>query len=151
MLLAHCLPTENDRCLLVEIKGQHVHLCSRCVGVYPALGLGMWARLSDVPLPDWLAHAVALGLPLVGGLAWVVEEAGLRLPKAVRVVSGACIGLGTGHVLGEHCRSPWPGELLHLGIGFAVVLAVGLAARWLSGGEAGSSPTPPDDVDPEAS
>lgn len=140
VLLSHARPGELDRCLAVPLGGRRVHLCARCAGLYPALALGLWARLAAAGWVEdrpWLAVALRLGVPLAGGAAWALEQAGLALPRsgaiarAARTASGVALGAGLGWVLGLHLRSPWPRELIELGAGLVVILVAGVIARTL--------------------
>lgn len=101
------------------------------------LAIGLFARLeyespnaSPLPLPVWADLTIRLIVPLIGAAAWGVEQVGVQLSKAIRLVSGALIGLGVGWVLGLHFREPWPGELIELSIGMALILLLGLLGRW---------------------
>jgi hypothetical protein len=111
-----------------------VHLCARCVGLYPALALGLAARLTTPDWLDphpWLAFTLRFVAPVAGSAAWGLEQAGLAMPRAARVVSGVALGAGLGWVLGLHLRSPWPMELVELVIALGAILAIGMAARTL--------------------
>lgn len=112
----------------MPIGARRVHLCARCLGLYPALGLALAARLAGVEAGR-VATLVALVLPLAGAAGWVAEQTGRDLSKPVRLASGALLGLGLGWVLGLHFRSPWPRELLELGAGLGVALLAGAVLR----------------------
>jgi hypothetical protein len=137
VLLSHAGPGELDRCLAVPLGARRVHLCARCVGLYLALGPALWARLARPGRLDdepRLALALRLVVPLAGGAAWALEQAGISLPRAGRVVrlaSGLALGAGLGWVLGLHLRSPWPRELVELAAGLAAILVAGVVARAL--------------------
>lgn len=137
VLLSHARPGELDRCLAPSLGAARVHLCARCTGLYPALALGLWARLAHagwVEARPGLAVALRLAVPLAGAAAWALEQAGLALPRAARlarVASGAALGAGLGWVLGLHLRSPWPRELIELAVALTTILVAGVLARTL--------------------
>jgi hypothetical protein len=79
-----------------------------------------------------LDEALGLGLPLFGALGWVIEQSGLALSKAFRVISGVALGLGLGWVLALHLQTPWPPEMIRLATGLGLALLLGLAARWVA-------------------
>jgi hypothetical protein len=146
VVLSHAWPGDLDRCLAVSLGAARVHLCARCTGLYPALALGLAARLAGLP---WLEAspraelALRLVLPVLGGAAWGLEQAGLALPRAARVASGVALGAGIGWVLGLHLRAPWPGELVELSAALGAILVVGLLARSLRGGPVALDLGPP--------
>jgi hypothetical protein len=140
VLLSHAGSGELDRCLAIPLGSARVHLCARCVGLYPALAAGLWARLAHpgwVEGRPWLALALRLVVPLAGGVAWALEQAWPSLARSGpaarvgRTASGVALGAGIGWVLGRHLQSPWPGELVELAAGLAAILVAGVLARTL--------------------
>lgn len=129
--MSHSLPENLDRCVLLPVGKSRLHLCARCIGLYPATAAGLLTRLGDVDLPIWADSALSFALPLLGALAWVLEQAGLPLNKIIRVLSGILLGAGLGWVMGLHLTSPWPPEMARLAIGLGGSLIVGLSIRWV--------------------
>jgi len=135
IVLSLSRPGVLHRCVKVSLRGRDIHLCARCLGLYPALLVGLvanlWSARSGTPsLPQWVELAIRLIVPIVGASGWGVEQAGVPLPKPVRVVSGALLGVGVGWVLGIHLRAPYPAALFELAAGLGLVVVLALLARW---------------------
>lgn len=171
IVLSHSLPKDLHRCIEVSLWGTNIHLCIRCLGLYPALITGLATRLEltspdtlSSPFPEWADLTIRLIVPFAGAAAWGVEQVGVQLSKAARLTSGALIGVGAGWVLGLHLRQPWPDELVELSIAFGLVLLLGLLGRWtrltdeadeieaeLPGGRKKTDDPDKNEVDPRAS
>lgn len=108
----------------------HLHVCARCLGVYPALLLTLLAQfLARAPLahPGDAVGVVALTMP--GLVDWAY---GQLHPQAstnlVRTLTGALLGLSLGRSLYVHIQAPWP---LALVIQLSVVTAVAAPVLFL--------------------
>jgi hypothetical protein len=114
--LSHHREEERDRTYAFG----SVHLCARCLGLYPALLLTLGLGLGR-GRPSFV---LGLGLILPGLYSWAL---GLVRPWAGsnpgRTLSGALLGVGLGLSLREHLEHPWPPVLLLQG---AVVTGVAL-------------------------
>lgn len=104
-------------------------MCTRCAGLYPALALGCGAGLAGAEVSGWAGKALSLGAPAVGAAGWAAEQAGLTVPRWVRLASGALLGLGLGWVLSLHLRSPWTTELMELAATLGLIALIGLTLR----------------------
>ena len=168
LLFSHSKPEDLDRCLVLSLGQTRIHLCTRCVGLYPTMLLALCLFLWGFPTPQWLDIALCLVLPIVGASAWGLEQAGVTLPKSLRLLSGAFLGLGLARVLTIHFVTPWPRELLELGAALAVILLLGWIARTLRkdrdqiplitpidptmiGDDKKTDPCPENEVDPKSS
>lgn len=129
IIFSHASSEELHRCFYVAFGGRSIHLCPRCLGLYPAMVLTAALYLARVTLPSSWTELVAIGLPVVGGTAWILERFGVELSKWTRLVSGVILGLGLGWVLGMHLRDPWPQELYEVGVAMTVVLVLGIIAE----------------------
>ncbi|OAQ51944.1 hypothetical protein HTG_14930 [Natrinema mahii] len=92
-LLAHHLPAEFDRCYAVTVFGRRLHLCARCLGVYPGIAAGLLASFvwNGAGL---LAVAV---LPAPALFDWTVTTFSARRgSNPVRTVTGFLLGCGYG-------------------------------------------------------
>lgn len=126
-LLSHHRPSEYHRCYSPSIGGRRLHICARCLGVYPGIAAGVLTALfllNDVPL------ALVALLPLPALCDWALTTfRPARGYNVVRTATGALLGcgygLGVALVLLEH-------ELAVLGIGtvYAVVAGFLLAHAW---------------------
>ena len=115
---------------MFSFKQLHLHVCSRCLGLYPALAVGAVLRARDLSLSPELDLVLRLLLPAFGALLWALEHARLATFKPwTRLGSGIMIGVGLGWVLLLHFQHPWPRELLELVAAFCALLLLGFALR----------------------
>lgn len=124
-LLSHHEPSEYHRCHRLEIRGQPVHLCARCSGVYPGIALGIALFLTDI-LTSLQLVLVAL-LPLPALLDWCLTH--FRPPdgsNVIRTATGVLLGVGYGLGLGHLLVAREP-VVLGVGIGYGLLAAVALA------------------------
>lgn len=127
-LLSHHPPSEYHRCYSPSVGGRRIHVCARCLGVYPGIVVGILTAmflLNDVPL------ALVALLPLPALCDWgLTTFRSARGYNAVRTITGASLGYGYGFGL---VLLLIDGRLrvLAIGVGYAV-LAGALLARALS-------------------
>lgn len=126
-LLSHHAPSELHRCYRLG----PVHVCARCLGVYPVLFALVALQVAlHAPLSWDLDVAVALALTGPALLDWSLGQldpaSGTNLR---RTLTGALLGLGLGRTLYIHLLKPLPTALLaQLGLVSVVVPLVILAA-----------------------
>lgn len=104
--LSHQTPAELHRAW--SIGG--VHVCARCLGVYPVLLLGITLQFvmrAPLQLPGEVAAGLLLTLPAV--LDWAYgrfrPHAG---SNAWRSANGALLGMALARSLYVHFQRPWP-------------------------------------------
>src|SRR5690606_10272740 len=108
--LSHHPPEELDRTW--RLGG--VHVCARCLGVYPVLALCLWVQFAlKVPLRlplDGLLGVLFI-LPALGDWAYGRwrPHAGTNL---WRTTTGVLLGLALGRSLYVHVQRPFPPILL---------------------------------------
>ncbi len=111
-----------------------VHLCARCLGVYPVMFLGIGLQLALGAPQAWPGQwdaVIALGLLMPGLLDWAV---GRFRPhwggNGVRTVTGILLGVALARTLYVHLRDPLPPLLLaQMGLVLAVAVPV-LGVTW---------------------
>ncbi|RKD98253.1 DUF2085 domain-containing protein [Halopiger aswanensis] len=126
-VLSHHLPSEYHRCYSPSIGDRRVHVCARCLGVYPGIAMGVLTALfllNDVPL------ALVALLPLPALCDWALTTfRPARGSNVIRTATGTLLGcgygLGVALFLLEH-------ELAVLGIGavYAVIAGFLLTRAW---------------------
>ncbi|AEH36782.1 DUF2085 domain-containing protein [Halopiger xanaduensis] len=93
-VLSHHLPSEYDRCYSPRIGGRPVHICARCLGVYPGIAAGFLAALF---LPNDPSVAIVAFLPLPALFDWALTTfRPARGSNVVRTATGALLGCGYG-------------------------------------------------------
>lgn len=92
-LLSHHPPSEYHRCYSPTIAGQRVHICARCLGIYPGIVAGLLAYFSV--FRGFISLLLVAILPLPALLDWSVttftEREGYNV---VRTATGAALGFG---------------------------------------------------------
>lgn len=127
-LLAHHPPSEFHRCYAPVIAGRRIHVCARCLGVYPGIAAGF---LAYVLLP-WSYDPVLVValLPLPALVDWSVttfrEWSGYN---PVRTTTGALLGCGYGLGLSFLFLESRLG-VLAVGIGYALLAGLLLSLSW---------------------
>ncbi|WP_436345534.1 DUF2085 domain-containing protein [Natronorubrum sp. FCH18a] len=98
-LLSHHVPSERHRCYSPVLFGRRIHLCARCLGLYPGILVALAASL----LASGLAHSsttallVVLLFPLPALVDWTVTTfTDRRGYNAVRTITGFLLGYGYG-------------------------------------------------------
>ena len=119
-LLSHHHPEEFDRCW----KLGRVHVCARCLGLYPVLFATLAAQFAfHAPLEHSLDLPIALGLLAPALFDWAH---GRFRPHAFsnpwRTSTGVLLGLALGRTLFIHLQRPLPLALV-LQIGLVIVVA----------------------------
>lgn len=94
-LLAHHLPSEFYRCYSPVLFGRRVHVCARCLGLYPGILGGVLAYLFG---PGGGTNVVLVAfLPLPALVDWTVTTFSERRgTNIVRTLTGALLGCGYG-------------------------------------------------------
>lgn len=94
-LLSHHTPDERYRCYAPVVFGRRVHLCARCLGIYPGIALGVLAALFG--LPTVADIAVVAFLPIPALLDWAATTfTDRRGHNALRTASGGLLGFAYG-------------------------------------------------------
>lgn len=94
-VLSHHLPSERYRCYSPTVFGRRLHLCARCLGIYPGIVLGFFAHSAGYTVLESLSLAAVLPLPAL--VDWVLttytERRGYNI---VRTTTGLLLGYGYG-------------------------------------------------------
>lgn len=127
-LLAHHRPSEYHRCYSPHVAGRRVHICARCLGIYPGIVAGLFAYAF---LPDGYSSVLWVALlPLPALLDWTVTTfSGTEGFNPVRTATGALLGYG--YALGVSLLVfEFNVSVLGIGISYAVVAGVLLSRSW---------------------
>lgn len=122
-LLSHHQPAEYHRCYSPAVGGRPVHICARCLGIYPGIVVGLFTPAGGVATPVGLVALAALPALLDWALTTFTHRTGFNI---VRTATGALLGWGYGLGL---TLLLFHGRLAVVGIGvlYAVLAAVLLA------------------------
>ena len=94
-LLAHHLPAEFHRCYSPVVSGRRVHVCARCLGIYPGIVAGVLSYFTGPWSVDPLVLVAVLPAPAL--LDWALTTfRDRRGYNVVRTVTGALLGYGYG-------------------------------------------------------
>lgn len=94
-LLSHHLPSEYHRCYSPAIAGRRVHICARCLGIYPGIVAGFLAYF--FLFRDYSPVLLVAILPLPALLDWSVTTfTGRDGSNIVRTATGVALGCGYG-------------------------------------------------------
>jgi len=125
-MLSHHPPAMFDRCYKVG----SVHICARCMGIYPGLALGVAVFFWLPPFPDWLDWIILLVLPVPALLDWaaywVWSEPGTNTR---RTLTGALLGIAAARNLYLHWQNPFCPKVITQ----AVLLLLAAAGLWFFG------------------
>jgi uncharacterized membrane protein len=120
-VFSHHVPSEWYRCYTLLLRGRRIRVCARCLGIYPGIGLGLFAFFRSLDSGSYLIALLPLPALLEWGVTSLTERRGYNL---VRTATGALLGYGYGLGLG---RLFGGSDVRILGIG----VAYGLVAAWL--------------------
>ena len=109
-----------------------LHLCARCLGMYPVMLAGIVALFAArAPLTWRWDLPFVLGLTLVGLSDWVVGQVRPRaLPNTWRTFTGALLGVAFARTLYVHFQRPYPPALLAQLALVALVMGPTLLVGW---------------------
>lgn len=127
-VLSHHPPSEYYRCYSTEVAGRQLHVCARCLGIYPGIAAGVLAYRLAPPGFD-LVPLVAL-LPLPAFLDWAATTfRDARGYNGTRTATGALLGFGYG--LGVSLLLfEFETTVLLIGALYAVLAGVSLYRAW---------------------
>jgi hypothetical protein len=96
LLLSHHPVDRLHLCYPLQIGSRQVHLCARCLGLFPAMFLVLGVGIATGPWPWWLEWLLLFLPPLPAFLDWGTSTAAGKPERGnlVRLLGG--IGLGTG-------------------------------------------------------
>ncbi|PCR89871.1 DUF2085 domain-containing protein [Natrinema ejinorense] len=126
--LAHHLPSERYRCYSPVLFGRRVHLCARCLGIYPGLLAGFLSQF--LVLREANALLVVALFPLPALIDWAVTTfRDRRGYNGVRTATGALLGYGYGCGLSLVL---FESNLTVLGIGgcYGIIAVVSIYYAW---------------------
>lgn len=120
-LLSHHEESELYRCYALRIGNKTVHLCSRCVGIYAGIVLGLFLHAQTLFSSRAYLPAIAV-LPLFALIDWSFSVfAGWRGHNVLRTLSGLLLGIA--YALGLmlfFATFPNPG-VISIGIFYGIV------------------------------
>ena len=135
-LLAHHRTPHLDRCVRIG----RLHLCARCLGVYPVLvgafGVQLWLHGRFPALlrgRDWEPYlfAVLVTPALIDWIRGRIDPTSGT--NGIRILTGALLGLGLARALYLHARAPFTPPslwmLVYVGAGALIGLAYARAHR----------------------
>ena len=107
ILLSHRSEDELHLCFKVRLGAQKLHLCARCLGLYPGLFAALIAGRHFGPWPFWIEWGLLFLAPLPALLEWgLTVGAGTEpRPRLVRLLTGLGLGIGLGASLELNTRS----------------------------------------------
>ena len=125
-LLSHHEPAEYHRCYSPVVAGRRVHVCARCLGVYPGIVAGLFTLALGGPVSVVLVALTGLPALLDWTLTTFTDRSGYNV---VRTATGALLGWGYGVGL---TLLLFHGRLAIVAIGLVYALVAGvLLARSL--------------------
>lgn len=125
-LLAHHLPSEYHRCYSPVVAGRRVHICARCLGIYPGIVAGILASLFG----PWDHLLLVALLPLPALVDWSVTAFSEREGyNPVRTATGALLGCGYGLGVSLLVVESRIG-VFGIGVGYAVLAGLLLYRSW---------------------
>lgn len=98
-LLSHHLPSERHRCYSPELFGRRIHVCARCLGIYPGILVALVAVLFTIgpAHSSTTAMVVVLAFPLPALVDWTATTFTRRRGyNTVRTATGFLLGYGYG-------------------------------------------------------
>ncbi|MDJ1432455.1 DUF2085 domain-containing protein [Halostagnicola sp. A-GB9-2] len=98
-LLSHHHPSEWYRCYSPVIFGRRIHVCARCLGIYPGILAALVVSLfaGGLAPSSTAALGIVLVFPLPALLDWTATTfTGRRGHNGVRTVTGFLLGYGYG-------------------------------------------------------
>jgi len=125
VLVSHHRAADLHRCYRLGLTRQGIHICSRCLGLYPLLmatiGLeaGLWRFESEY---RWLVAFTLVTPAVIDWSASMLFDA--RGSNAWRTITGALSGVGLGIAFGDYFRDSTCGYFWALLSGLAVVIAL---------------------------
>lgn len=120
-LLSHHLPGERYRCYAPALFGRRVHLCARCLGIYPGIVAGL-AAFGLAP-DEFVSVVLVAVLPIPALVDWTVTAfSDRRGSNVVRTATGGLLGYAYGVGLPTLVLATEPSVLL---IGCVYALAAG--------------------------
>lgn len=94
-ILSHHEPAEYHRCYRLSVRGRDVHLCARCLGIYPGIATGLAVAALDV-VPG-IQPAVLLFFPAFALLDWTVTTfTTIGGRNGLRTGTGMLLGIAYG-------------------------------------------------------
>jgi uncharacterized membrane protein len=118
--LSHHPPEQYDH----TYRFGSVHVCARCLGVYPMLALGLTLQLAARAPLAWKGDVVGvLALTAPALIDWALGR--LRLTRgsnAVRTATGVLLGLALARSLYIHFQRPFPEVLLAQAVSVTAVV-----------------------------
>ena len=126
LMLSHHPPVMFDRCYRIG----SVHVCSRCLGIYPALALGILASSLLPSPPEWVEWLLLLGLPVPALLDWAAYWVwSVPGTNTRRTFTGALLGLAAARNLYLHWQDPFCTKVVVQ----AALVAVAAIGLWFLG------------------
>lgn len=127
-LLAHHPPSEFYRCYSPVVRGRQLHVCARCLGIYPGIVAGLLTYFTGPWAVDPLVLVAVLPAPAL--LDWTLTTVrDRRGHNIVRTATGALLGYGygLGIALLVFDRAL---AVLAVGVAYAVVAGALLYSSW---------------------
>lgn len=126
-VLSHHVPAERDRCYAPVAFGRRVHVCARCVGIYPGIAAALLAYALGPPRLVGLPVVALLPAPAL--VDWAVTAwTGRRGYNPVRTATGFLLGYGYGAGLATLLLEGNP-AVLAIGVAYAFLAGALLYAR----------------------
>ncbi len=127
-LLSHHQESAHHKCYAFSWQGRTVRVCSRCLGIYPGIALGIILP-GAIPLTPVASIATVAALPAFALIDWARSAFTARKgANAVRTLTGLLLGIayGLGITL---LMSPARWSALAAGAGYIVVAGALLLLR----------------------
>ena len=120
-VLSHHEPNEYHHCYTIDISGEPVRLCARCLGIYPGIGVGI--LVGDLTIPNEIALLLISLLPIFALVDWSVTTFTERRGKnTIRTFTGLLLGIAYGLGIILLLR----GELIIIAVGLPYFVVVGV-------------------------
>ncbi|SFS42555.1 DUF2085 domain-containing protein [Halostagnicola kamekurae] len=125
-LLSHHLPSERHRCYAPVVFGRQIHVCARCLGIYPGILVAVLASVLEggVASQSLTGLPVVLLFPLPALIDWTLTTfTDRRGYNPVRTATGFLLGIGYGSgLLGLLLAGDL--RVIAVGIGYGVAAGV---------------------------